>query len=212
MSVIASIEIDSDDFLLGETLVMGGDIEIRIDRMIPLGDTFIPYLWVEGHTRESIENALRTETEISTYAVLDEIDGNVLVRVEWESKLDGILDAIHDSKGSIIEATGSNDAWSLKLRFDEREDLTRFYQASTDNGIPIDVQQIQNPGGIERMDFGLTDTQRKTLVTALEVGYFDVPRRTNLMELAESLGVSDTAVSQRLRRGMAALVRSVLLD
>jgi hypothetical protein len=39
------------------------------------------------------------------------------------------------------------------------------------------------------------------------LGYFEIPRRTTLTEVAESLGRSDVAVSKDLRRGMAALLR-----
>lgn len=58
--------------------------------------------------------------------------------------------------------------------------------------------------------FGLTPSQQEALAVALEQGYFDVPRTTTLVEIAERLGVSDQAVSERLRRGEKHLLRRAL--
>jgi len=70
---------------------------------------------------------------------------------------------------------------------------------------------VKNPlGSPEGIESNLTETQRDTLLTALQAGYFDVPRRINLQDLAEQFGISDTALSQRLRRGLTELLTSTL--
>lgn len=45
----------------------------------------------------------------------------------------------------------------------------------------------------------LTDTQRETATVAVAAGYFDSPRGVSFADLAEELGVSESALSQRLR-------------
>lgn len=45
---------------------------------------------------------------------------------------------------------------------------------------------------------------------ALERGYFSVPRDAQIGDLADELGVSTNAVSQRLRRAMENLTRNTL--
>lgn len=47
----------------------------------------------------------------------------------------------------------------------------------------------------------LTETERTTLVTAADEGYFEAPRETSLSTLSDHFGVSKTAVSMNLRRG-----------
>lgn len=60
------------------------------------------------------------------------------------------------------------------------------------------------------VDLGvLTDTQRETLRLAFDTGYYQQPRETSLEELAEALGVSKSAVSQRLNGAERKLVQSV---
>jgi len=58
----------------------------------------------------------------------------------------------------------------------------------------------------------LTDIQRETLTAALEAGYFAVPRTATLQDLADEFGVSDTAISQRIRRGVARLLTTELSE
>lgn len=48
----------------------------------------------------------------------------------------------------------------------------------------------------------LTAEESETLRVALEKGYFEVPRATTLVEVADELGRSDVKVSQQLRRGI----------
>lgn len=57
----------------------------------------------------------------------------------------------------------------------------------------------------------LTPTQRETLETAYEHGYFDDPRNATVAELANQLEVSASAVSGRLRRGTKALLEDTVL-
>jgi hypothetical protein len=49
--------------------------------------------------------------------------------------------------------------------------------------------------------------ERTALRTALDLGYFEVPRRTTLSELADALETTDVEASRRVRNGMASLLR-----
>lgn len=53
----------------------------------------------------------------------------------------------------------------------------------------------------------LTADERETLRVALEKGYFEVPRETTLVKVADELDRSDVEVSQQLRRGMGDVLR-----
>jgi predicted DNA binding protein len=100
------------------------------------------------------------------------------------------------------------------VRVDDHERLTEFYRACSERGVGIELVSVRNPGVPREFTAGsgLTGTQRETLRIALENGYFDVPRRTNLGELADQLDVSDSAVSQRLRRGIETVLASVIAE
>lgn len=56
---------------------------------------------------------------------------------------------------------------------------------------------------------GITNTQRRTVLRALELGYYQYPRKLNLGELTEEFDVSKSAVSQRVRAVERKLVQEV---
>jgi hypothetical protein len=59
-------------------------------------------------------------------------------------------------------------------------------------------------------DYGLSDKQRQTLLHAVERGYYEVPRETDLDVLAEEMNISHQAASERLRRAISILVEHTL--
>lgn len=58
----------------------------------------------------------------------------------------------------------------------------------------------------------LDDSQRAILETAVEQGYFDVPRRTTIVDIADEHDVSDVEASQQLRAAIDTVLRDQLLD
>ncbi|WP_336328429.1 helix-turn-helix domain-containing protein [Halovenus sp. HT40] len=56
----------------------------------------------------------------------------------------------------------------------------------------------------------ITSKQREALETALELGYYDSPRDADLGDCADALGITKSAVSQRLNTAETKLVRSFL--
>lgn len=214
MSVIATVEFPAEEFMLGEALVANPGIQVSLERVVPLESTFIPYFWAEDDSVEEIERALRTDADIESFEVVERVDNEALVRVEWTEDLDGFLDAMDATGGTILQGVGSADRWRVQLRFDDHESLTDFYRQCRDRGLTIDLQSVHNPGipAQQGLGLGITETQRETLLAALERGYFDVPRQVNLTELAAEMGISDTAASQRIRRGITALLNSTLSE
>lgn len=56
----------------------------------------------------------------------------------------------------------------------------------------------------------ITEKQREALELAKESGYYETPRETSLGELANELGISESAASQRLNGAETKLVKSFL--
>lgn len=216
MSVIVIVEVASEDFALGRALVSNGagDVPVRLEQVVPLGSAFVPYLWVPTDAVERIQRVLRAEPVVDAVRVVDTTDGESLLRVDWDETVDGLFDAVTGSAASLLEAVGEGDAWRLRLRFPDHEALTDFHRECAARGISIEARSIHHPGAPRTAEAGspLTDKQHEALVAALEAGYFDVPRRINLTELAAELDVSDSAVSQRLRRGIASLLARHLVE
>jgi predicted DNA binding protein len=119
---------------------------------------------------------------------------------------------IEGSDAVLLEAEGLGDAWSFRMRFPNHQDLSTFYRQCTDRGFAPELDEVNNPfSSSEDSGVRITEPQREALMTALDKGYFAVPRNITLEELAAELDISDTAFSQRLRRGLTALLSSTLL-
>ncbi|WP_435158434.1 helix-turn-helix domain-containing protein [Haladaptatus sp. DFWS20] len=58
----------------------------------------------------------------------------------------------------------------------------------------------------------MTSEQREAVVTAYKRGYFQIPRQTTLTTLAESFDISDSAYSQRLRRGLSIMIHETMIE
>ncbi len=56
----------------------------------------------------------------------------------------------------------------------------------------------------------ITPIQRETLVYAVRVGYYRMPREASLSTIADQFDVSKSAVSQRLRKAEASLADQVV--
>lgn len=211
MSVIARFSIPAEEFAFGDVLEIREGIQVRLESMIPTGTSTIPYLWVSSDDADAVQTALQDSPLVDNVRLVDETGTETLVRVEWSTEVDGLVDVIEGSEAVILEAEGRGDNWSFRLRFPDRQHLSEFYRACLDEGVTLDLDEVNNPigsaGGIE---YDITETQREALLTALEAGYFDVPRKINLQDLAEQFGISDTALSQRLRRGLTGLLSSTL--
>lgn len=55
----------------------------------------------------------------------------------------------------------------------------------------------------------LTEKQRETVLLALKMGYYSTPREATIGDIADRIGVSESAISQRLRRAECRLVHAV---
>ncbi|MFT4891777.1 MAG: putative DNA binding protein [Halobacteriales archaeon] len=214
MGVTATVELPRDTCSLGRALRGHPDSRIHVERIVPAGGAYLPYFWTDAATVQGVAEKLEEAPAVDACAVVDVVDDEALVRVEWLDPSVDFLEIVHDTGGAVLEAICTRTGWTVTLRFDDHADLGRCYRTCIGDGIQVTVTSVRGPTSPRHEDpaSALTARQRRTLFEAYERGYFEVPRQTELADLAGDMGVSDTAVSQRLRRGTAALVEKVLVE
>lgn len=211
MSVVAQFTIPADQFILGEVLEVGSGPKIRLESMIPTGDSVVPYFWVDSDHADLVQETLGQSPLVTEVTLVDESESEALLRVRWSSDVDGLFELIRNTDAALLEAEGLGDDWAFRMRFPDRESLSGFYQACIEHGLTPELEEVNSTlSSPDSSDLGLSEPQREILLTALQNGYFDVPRETNLTGLATQLGISDTAASQRIRRGMKTLLTRTL--
>lgn len=213
MSVIAGFSIPAKDFALGHLLEVRPGVQVRLESMVPTGETVIPYFWVKTPDITDVEAALEGSPIVNDAKIVDTVGDEALFRVAWSEDVDGVIETIKTTDCVILGGRGHGDHWTFQLRFPQYDHLSTFYRSVVDKGISMELESVHDP--IDQSGppgVSLTDDQRDALVMALEKGYFAVPRGITLVELAEDLGISDSAVSQRIRRGLTRLLSSGLFQ
>ena len=202
MSVIAELQI-AGDFALSELLRELPDVRMQLERVIPAGNQTIPLIWIHAADPEPTEQKLRDHRLIKSIKQLDTFEDRALYRVEWEEEPDSIFTEIRTQRAALLDAVGVGESWEFELRFPTHNALSEFHANCKESGIPITINRIYRPSDTESSTrFGLTDVQYDTLFQALKQGYFNIPREIETAELATQYGISDQAVTERLRRGM----------
>jgi len=212
MSSIATIAVPATEFPLGSVPDSEEDVTLTVETTVPTSESVIPYFWAPTDIAESFVGSLEDESNVAAVSIVDETESHVLIKVMWAETINGLLRSIRERDVLVMSAVGTETQWTFRLRFSSYEDLSGFYTNCVDRDISIELVQLHeavDPTSNQR--FGMTVPQRELLIAAYDAGYFDVPRRTTLVELGEQLDISDSAVSQRLRRGLATLINSTLV-
>lgn len=211
MSVIADFTVPAEGLALAETFAASPTMTVEFERLVAYSREFVlPFLWVTGREFEQFERALETDPTVQTATVADDFGETRLYKMHWVGAVVSAVDLILDHEGVILEAEGRGGEWQLKLRFDDRDQLTVFHDHFSEHG-PITLHQIFAPEAPLAGEFNLTEKQRDALVAAFEAGFYDVPRAVTATELAARFDLSQQAYSNRLRRGTAALIETTLV-
>lgn len=129
----------------------------------------------------------------------------------WETR-GGFVSALSASDATVLEGHGS-DPWSVQLLFPARAHATQFRERCAEEGISFDVRRISElTDRVSESAFNLTDEQHEALHLAIGRGYSSIPREVTLAELADEVGISQQAMSERLRRGTAKVLVDAVKD
>jgi predicted DNA binding protein len=210
MSLIVEYGLQSERLVLAPTLD-AVDVRLVLERTVGTDPARpILFAWAEGDL-SGFEAALTADPTVADVTVLNDGAGSRLYRFqvtdETELVTHGELARLGASR---LEATFDDGWWHARTRFPDGDAFDSYASFLEAAGAELRVRHRYDADGTDRELDGLTEPQRETLRLAYRRGYFSVPRTVTAAALAEELGVSSQAVSERLRRGYARLVeRSV---
>jgi predicted DNA binding protein len=211
MSVIAELQIPSADFELGRILSIDGMSSIELESLVPTGDATVPLFWIYNAKQDSfVENVQRHPT-VNNASEVDVFEDRTLFTLDWDANLDHVFSGITEYEGQLLSAVGTPELWEFELRFPDHDMLSEFTAHCEDAQISVELTRVYNPTDPDVGPwYGLTEPQREAIMLAAEKGYYDIPRNCTTQELADVLGISDQAVTERLRRAIVALVTYAL--
>jgi hypothetical protein len=218
MSVLAEFTVPADEFVLTETLRAVSGMRVEIKRVVAGDSTVTPYFWAADGDLDAFEAALEADEMVETVLPLEEQDDvgddeERFYRVTWEMPVPNLVTAVAEAKATVLEAVSDDgETWAVKVLFPTEDALSRFYEYATAHDFGISPTRVYHPENPQEMaEYGVTDEQQAALETAFHAGYFEVPRKSTLTEIADEMGLSRNALSARLRRGHRNLLAHTLV-
>ncbi|WP_158056674.1 helix-turn-helix domain-containing protein [Halorussus halophilus] len=212
MNLVAEFTLPVSEFALEDAFEAVPELCVEAERVVahPTG-RLLPYLWTRGGSPDAVDEAVRSDETTAEVSKLNETDNATLYHVEWNEHVSEAIERLLSSDPVVLTGCATRDGWDFTMRFRHREDLSKLQTELDRASVDAELKRLHTPelpttGG----QFVLTEKQYEAFHVALEAGYFEVPRETNLSELSDEIGISSQAVSKRLRRAQQTLGQRVL--
>lgn len=211
MTSVVRAAVPCEEFALSATLRTVPNVAVKCEEVVETGnDTVMPLVWVRTADFEAFDDAVRDDPSVASATLLSEFDDQRLYRMVWVSRIQLILHMIAVNKAVVLNAATDNDHWMLRVLYPDREDVTEVLEFCESHDLSLDVRSVYDMDSQPAGRYGLTNGQYQALSLAHEEGYYEVPREASLDDIADDLGISHQALSERLRRGVDALVTDTI--
>lgn len=212
MATLITATVPAEAFALSETLAAVPDATFDCEKLVETGDdSIMPLLWVRTPDFDALDEALAADPTVNGISLLTDLGEERLYRMEWVDHIPIVLRMITNGEATVLSAATDDDHWVLRVLYPTREGLSDTVDFCETQGLDFDVRSVRELEGEPSGRHGLTESQYEALTAAVERGYFAVPREVELGDLADDLGISHQALSERIRRGVDALVVDTLL-
>jgi hypothetical protein len=212
MSIFGEFRVPPRALALSETFEAEPETVIQIDRVVASEmESLTPYFLVSGVSNADFEAAARSDESIDALQQILDSELGTLYRARWGDSVEALVQAYTSEGTSVLKARGTANGWVLRIRFDDHALIGEFTRLLRDRGFSFDLVRLHEMSYAQTgSQFGLTPKQHEALITAWQMGYFDLPRETSMAAVAEELGIRPQSLSDRLRRAQNTLIGDTL--
>ncbi|ADD04418.1 HTH-10 family transcription regulator [Natrialba magadii ATCC 43099] len=212
MAIEASFVATQGTFPLAEVFEKFPAAQIELDRVVPATQVLIPYFWLQDVDSEEIDLEGITHPGIDDLRIIDTVDDELFVRIDWNFNYESVLSAILETDVALVSAIGREDKWTFEIRGESQADVADFQTYCRDHDIPVELTELHALSPLRSgQEYDLTDAQREALTLAYARGYFDSPRQASQQDIAAELDITRQAFASRLQRGTRRLIASTLV-
>lgn len=159
-----------------------------------------------GGDGDDVARAVERASSVERASLIDDSGTTRIYSVVPADSIGGDFDELRPDDGVPESVTVTPEGWRVRGRFPDRSALVALREVCVEHDISFRLERLYESRAASDEVVGLTPRQREALLVASEMGYFDVPRRTSIADVAARLGISAPALSERLRRGQRHLV------
>ncbi|MFP8953672.1 helix-turn-helix domain-containing protein [Natrialbaceae archaeon A-arb3/5] len=209
MGFIAEIRVVHDELPLASTIAAHPAITIRYEYTVRT-ERPIAFVSAFGDEHRALGGAMVADPTVSAPERVATFENRTIYRVTLETDREIVPGCCGELGLFVFTITSGERGWIVRTHVPDRDTLTAFREYCRDRGISFRVSQLYDSSASDDGTYFLTERQHEILVMAYYGGYYDIPRVITQDDLAERLDISDSAVSQRLRRAVAELIEATL--
>lgn len=210
--LIADVTLRDDESPLQAAMDAHEGVDLELQSAAADEGTIAPCAWVYGPPAsvDAVSSSFESEPTVASHRRLSGGEGSDqrLYRIEWTGR--SVLDRLVEHDGSVLSAALDSSGWAARLLFSSHAKLSAAYATWEASRWTVHVERIRPCDGNRMAIHGLSDEQHRAMKRAVEAGYYRVPRRVTLSELAADMGISHQALSERLRRANRNLIATTI--
>lgn len=183
------------------------DIVFRVLAATANTATGVARIEMLGVDTEAICDEVREYDSVTNLMILETKAG--MSRIQVETTVPLLLMSFQDSGVPLEMPFEVKDGKMLFEATVPQQTLSALGETLDEFGIQYTVERIQQE---VESDSLLTDRQQWLLDQAIEHGYYDTPRRTTLVDLAEELSITQSTCSEILHRAEEQVLKEYRCD
>lgn len=200
----------AEGFALADLFECVPDARVKCEAAVANPDDHALLVVQTDERKREVDAALRSDPGVATVEYLADCEDSWRYRVTWKDRPRRFIQRLVAADVSIVSMQGRSGEWKLRLLTPDRKGIARAHDIMEDFGCEADCRSVSTADSGRSGCLGLTAEQREALVTAFEEGYYNVPRDATANDIADELGITHQALSERFRRAYHQLVKTEL--
>ncbi|WP_435346658.1 helix-turn-helix domain-containing protein [Haloarchaeobius sp. HRN-SO-5] len=209
--LVADVRLANDPLALARTLgAVPGATVVPDHHTVSSSGKRTLHVSVAGATQDELDDALSRDPTVESATHVETFPDCRLYRLGLADDAVLVAPTCVELGARTLDVRGTGGEWHVSLQFPDRDAVVALREFCDGSDVRFRIDRLSEGDGVVGAPTALTSNQWETIRVAFESGYYEVPRAVTQEDLAETLGVSTSAVSHRLRRATAALVEDTL--
>jgi hypothetical protein len=183
------------------------DAGFRVLAAVPGESAGFALVRVTARDADAVLSAMEGHDALTAVSVMAREDGVATLRIETDAPL--LLLAAKRSGLPIEMPLDIEDGVAEVEVTGEHERVAEMGRRLRELGLEFEVERVRQRVDPARL---LTDRQRELLLAAVDLGYYDVPRRATQTEVADHVGIAKSTCSETLQRVQRTVIREFVDD